>query len=684
MSVETTAIRNLALAGHAGSGKTLLLERLLREAGATHTAGNNSSAGHPIVDPDPLERELQHSLEVMACRFEHAGCRFHLLDTPGEPELLGRTAAALPAVESAAIVVNAQAGIELGTRRAMELAAARGLCRLVVVNRIDGGGDWAALMQTLQDAFGAECLPINLPADGGARVLDCFFAADGDATDFSDVASAHRDIIEQVIEVDEDLLNRYLEGDAEVGPEHLHDAFERALREGHLIPVCFTSAETGAGVPELLALMAWLMPNPTEANPPPFVDGEGDNAEPVAVSPDPDDHVVAHAFRISIDPYAGRIAMLRLHQGTLRPGMQLFIGDQNRSFKVSHLYAVQGRRLEEIPEAIPGDLCAVTRVDDIHYDAVLHDSHDEDHYHLSEPALPPPMVGLAIEPRRQGDEQKLADALARLTAEDPGLRVEYRPSLNERVLYGHGDLHLRVALDRLQRAFNVEVETRPPSVPYRETITRPAEGHYRHKKQTGGAGQFGEVYLRVEPLPRGQGFQFVDEIKGGVIPSQFIPSVEKGVREVLESGAIAGYPMQDVRVTVYDGKSHPVDSKEVAFTIAGRKAFLDAVSKAKPVVLEPLVNLHITAPSDAMGAITGDLGGMRGRVLSQQTVANGSGVELEAQAPLSELGEYHHRLKSHTGGAGTFAMTFSEYEKAPPKLQEQLVAAFSRSGSGGD
>ncbi len=681
MTAGITAIRNLALAGHAGGGKTLLLERLLREAGVAHTVGNGA-AGHPVIDPDPLERELQHSLDVAACRFEHGGCRIHLVDTPGEPELLGRTAAVLPAVESAAVVVNGQAGIELGTRRAMEIAESRRLCRIIVVNRIDAGGDRAELMQALQDAFGPGCLPINLPAEGGSRVLDCFFAADGDAADFSDVASAHRNIIEQVIEVDEALLNRYLEGDSEVGPEHLHDAFERALREGHLIPVCFTSAETGAGVPELLALIEWLMPNPAEANPPPFVDGEDENAEPVAVSPDPGDHVVAHAFRISIDPYAGRIAMLRLHQGTLRPGMQLFIGDQNRSFKVSHLYAVQGRRLEEITEAIPGDICAVTRVDDIQYDAVLHDSHDEDHYHLSEPGLPPPMVGLAIEARRQGDEQKLADALARLTAEDPGLRVEYRPSLNERVLYGHGDLHLRVALDRLQRAFNVEVETRPPSVPYRETITRPAEGHYRHKKQTGGAGQFGEVHLRVEPLPRGKGFRFVDEIKGGVIPSQFIPSVEKGVREVLESGAIAGHPMQDVRVTVHDGKSHPVDSKEVAFTIAGRKAFLDAVAKAGPVLLEPIVNLRITAPADAMGAITGDIGGMRGRVLSQQTVANGAGVEIEAQAPLSELGDYHHRLKSHTGGAGTFVMTFGDYEQAPPKLQEQLVAAFS--GNGGD
>lgn len=677
MTDQSVNIRNIALAGHEGSGKTLLAERLLLAAGAIRQMGE-LARGSTVCDHDPLERELQHSLDVTACHFEYRGCHTHLLDTPGSPDLLGRTVAVLPAVESVAVVVNAQVGIEVGTRWAMEAAAARRLCRVLVVNRIDAGGDWPALMEALREVFGPQCLPINLPAEGGSKVLDCFFTDQGGPTDFSDVASAHRDIIEQVVEMDEALLTRYLEGDSEVTPEQLHDPFERALREGHLIPVCFTSAHTGAGIPELLDEIARLTPNPAEGNPPPFVMGEGEAAEPVNVAPDPDRHVLAHVFKVTIDPYAGRIALLRVHQGTVRPGMQLFVGNQGKPFKVTHLYAVQGKQLQEISEAVPGDICAITKVEELEYDAVLHDSHDEDHYHLREPAPPPPMLGQAIEASRHGDEQKLADALARLTAEDPSLRLEYRPSLNERVLYGHGELHLRVVLERLKRAFNVDVHTRPPSVPYRETISSAAEGHFRHKKQTGGAGQFGEVYLRADPLPRGEGFQFVDEVKGGVIPGQFIPAVEKGVRQVLESGAIAGFPMQDVRVTVYDGKSHPVDSKEVAFTTAGRKAFLDAIDKAGAVVLEPIVSLTVTAPATAVGAITGEVSAMRGRILEQRTVSDGTQVVIEALVPLPELTDYHHRLKAQTAGEGFYAMALSHYEQAPAHLQQELVAAHSQ------
>jgi elongation factor G len=672
MADRSADIRNIALAGHGGSGKTLLAERLLLAAGAIHQLGE-LGRGTTVCDHDPLERELQHSLDAKACRFEFQGCRTHLLDTPGYPDLFGRALAVLPAVESVAVVVNAQFGVEIGTRRAMEAAQARRLCPVLVVNRIDAGADFPALMNELRDAFGAQCLPINLPADGGRKVVDCFFTAQGDATDFSDVATAHRDIIEQVVEVDEALLTRYLEGDAEVGADQLHDAFERALREGHLIPVCFTSAQTGAGIPQLLDLIVRLLPNPAEGNPPPFVKGEGKEVQAVTIAPDASLHAVAHVFKITVDPYAGRIAMLRVHQGTLRTGMQLFMGDQRKPFKLTHLYAVQGKQLQEVPEAVPGDICAVTKVEELHYDAVLHDSHDEDHHHLREPAPPPPMLGQAIEPNRHGDEQKLADALARLTAEDPSLRVEFRPALNEKVLYGHGELHLRVVLERLKRVFNVEVNTRPPSVPFRETIVRAAEGHHRHKKQTGGAGQFGEVFLRVEPLPRGEGFQFVDQVKGGVIPAQFIPAVEKGVRQVLESGAVAGFPVQDVRVIVHDGKTHAVDGKEVAFTAAGRKAFLDAISKAGAIVLEPIVELTITAPASAVGAITGDLSGMRGRILAQRTLPNGTQVVIESQVPLSELGDYHHRLKAHTAGEGFYTMSFSTYEPAPPRLQQELM-----------
>jgi elongation factor G len=308
---------------------------------------------------------------------------------------------------------------------------------------------------------------------------------------------------------------------------------------------------------------------------------------------------------------------------------------------------------------------------------VLHDSHDEDHHHLRSVALPVGMQGVALEPVKHGDEQRISDALHKIVAEDPSVRVEHNPVLNETVLYGQGEMHVRVVLEKMRRAYRAEFSTRPPRVPYRETILQRAEGHHRHKKQTGGAGQFGEVYLKIEPLERGRGFEFVDEVVGGAIPSQFIPAVEKGVRQVLGAGAVAGYPMHDVRVIVYDGKTHPVDGKEVAFVSAGRKAFLDAVQKARPILLEPIMNVYITAPTDSIGDITGDLSGMRGRI-SNQSMLGASHAVIEAQAPLAELQDYQHRLKSHTAGEGSFTLEFSHYEPVPPRVQAELAGSFAR------
>jgi elongation factor G len=380
---------------------------------------------------------------------------------------------------------------------------------------------------------------------------------------------------------------------------------------------------------------------------------------------------------VSVDPYQGRIGMLRVHQGTLKSGGQLFVGDARKAFKVGHLYEVQGAALREIASAQPGDLCAITKVDELHYDAVVHDSHDEDHHHLPPMPQPSPMHGLAIATSRHGDEQKLADALHKVVAEDPSLRLEHVPALNETVLYGLGELHLRVVLERIRRHCKAELKTHPPGVPYRETVQRNAEGHHRHKKQTGGAGQFAEVYLRIQPLPRGAGFEFVDEVKGGTIPGQFIPAVEKGVRQVLGSGAIAGYPLQDLRVIVYDGSSHPVDSKEVAFVIAGRKAFLDAVDKAHGIVLEPILNLSIIAPVSAIGGVAGELTSLRARINGENILSDHS-AQIDAHLPLAELKDFSQRLRAQTAGEGTYTSEFSQYEPAPPKRQQELMAAWSR------
>ncbi len=486
------------------------------------------------------------------------------------------------------MVVNAQAGLEMITSRMMDWAANRRLCRLVVVNKIDADNvDLPGLLASIQAAYGKECLPINLPADGGKRVVDCFFNPAGDS-DFSSVADAHRALVDQVVEVDEELMALYLE-QGEISADQLHAPFEKALREGHLVPVCFVSARTGAGIPELLEIMVKLLPNPAEGNPPLFYKGEGDAIEEFRSVPDPKRHVLAHVFKVIVDPFVGKLGVFRVHQGTVTRDTQLLIGDGRKPFKVGHLFMLQGGKNVEIDRAVPGDLAAVAKVDEIDFDCVLHDSHDEDHIHMRPLEFPVPMQGVAITPKKRGDEQRISDVMHRMIAEDPTISLEHDSVLNETVLRALGELHLRSVLERMASQFKVEVDTRPPRIPYRETITGKAEGFHRHKKQTGGAGQFGEVSLRIEPRERGAGFEFVDATKGGVIPHQFMPAVQKGVEQVLATGAVAGFPLQDVRVIVYDGKHHPVDSKEVAFVSAGRKAFLDAVAKAKPIVLEPIV-----------------------------------------------------------------------------------------------
>jgi elongation factor G len=372
----------------------------------------------------------------------------------------------------------------------------------------------------------------------------------------------------------------------------------------------------------------------------------------------------------------GKVGVFRVHQGTITKDTQLFIGDGRKPFKVGHPYLLQGKDFVETDALVPGDIGAVAKVDEIHFDAVLHDSHDEDHIHLAPLEFPTPMHSLAIEPKRRG-EQRISDALHKLTAEDPTFRVGHNAASNETVVSGLGDLHMRYIMDRLQSQYHVEVTSKPPRIPYRETVTAKAEGHHRHKKQTGGAGQFGEVYLRVEPLKRGAGFEFVDAVKGGVIPTQFIPAVEKGVRQVLESGPVAGYPVHDVRVTVYDGKHHAVDSKEVAFISAGKRAFMDAISKARPIILEPIVKVEITAPEPRMGDIAGDISAKRGQISGTDAVAPGT-VAIKAQVPLSELNNYQARLKSVTAGQGSFSIELSHYEPVPPNVQKDLAALHSK------
>ena len=668
---RTEDIRNLTFVGHTGAGKTSLVEALLRKSGKIGEAGT-IERGTTTTDHDPLEKEFQHSLDSSLASFDFDGIHVNMIDTAGFPDFRGPTLTGMAATETTALVINAHNGIELSTRRLMRRAKRRRLCRIIVINKIDQEGvNLERVVRDIREEFGPECLPINLPADNHGSVRDCFFGTDGE-TDVFSLSEAHEAIIDQVVEVNEDLMEKYLEGE-ELSRDELHDAFEQALREGHLVPICFTSATTDAGLGEFLKLCKRLLPNPLEGNPPPILKGEGKDAKKVKISPDPDGHVVAHVFKITNDPFVGKLSIFRIYQGTVKPDTQLFIGDSRKPFKVGHLFKVQGGKHEEIDAGIPGDICAVAKVEDIHYDAILHDSHDEDHFHLKPMDFPQPMYGLAIQTKSRGQEQKLAQAIQKLSEEDPCFVIEHNQELNETVIRGLGELHMRVMLQRMSGRYHVEVDTRPPRIAYRETVTRPAEGHYRHKKQTGGAGQFGEVFLRIRPKARGKGFKFVNKVVGGSIPTSLIPAVEKGIRQIMEEGAIAGYQLQDIEVEVYDGKFHPVDSKEIAFVIAARNAFLDAIHNAGPQILEPIVSVDVTVPEAVMGDVTGNLAGRRARISGTESLSGGQ-VTVKADMPLSSLSDYHAELKSMSQGQGSFTMEFSHYDPVPHAVQQQLEA----------
>lgn len=673
LAAETEAVRTLALVGAAAAGKSSLAEALLHKAGAIGACGS-IERGNTVSDHDPLERRVQHSLNASVMHLRHAGTRIHFIDTPGGPDFLGQSLPALEGVETAAVVINAATGIEPMTVRMMAYAASRQLARMIIVNKIDAQGvSLAGLLADIQATFGRECLPVNLPDGVGRQVVDCFFNRFGQS-DLGPVEAAHRALVEQVVEVDAAFVDRYLE-DGDVDPAELHAPLEQALREGHLIPVCFVSSRSGAGVAELLDVIVKLLPDPTEANPPNFLVGEGAEARPLEARPDPGLHVLAHVFKVTLDPYVGKMGIFRVHQGTVTRDSQLYIGDGRKPFKVGHLFMLQGKDHVEVSQAVPGDIVAVAKVDEIHFDAVLHDAEEDSHVHLAPLAFPVPVYGLAVEPKRHGDEQRAWEILGKLAAEDPCLRIEHVAATNETVIYGLGELHLRTVLERLREVYRFEVQTRPPRIAYRETVTAPAEGHHRHKKQSGGAGQFAEVFLRIEPLARGAGFQFADEVRGGAIPGQFMPAVEKGVREVMASGAIAGYPVVDVRVVVYDGKHHSVDSKDIAFATAGRKAFMAAMREARPAVLEPIVQIEIAVPEQAVGDVTNDLSSRRGQVTGTSGGAAGT-MSIGGQVPQAELANYQSRLNALTSGQGRYTIALSHYEAVPPAVQQTLVGEY--------
>ncbi|MBA3273391.1 MAG: elongation factor G, partial [Chthoniobacterales bacterium] len=573
----TADIRNVLLAGHGHCGKTTLADALLHAAGATGRKGSVLD-GSSFSDFEKEEKEHKHSIFSAVLHCDHLGKRINIIDTPGSPDLIGAAIACLPAVETVAVVVNASNGIEVVTRRMMEYAKDRNLPRAIIINKCDAPDiNLEALVARLQETFGKECLPVNLPTGGGKAVVECLLTKNGES-DFGSVETAHSAILDQIVELDENLMEKYLGGE-EPNYEALHDPFERAMDDAHVIPILFTDAKNGAGVPELLDFIARWFPSPLEGNLRPFLafradkTGQPQDEKPFQYWPDVTKPLLAHVFKVTTDPFVGKLALFRVHQGKCSGQSHIYIGYNKKPIKLGHVFQLQGKEHKEVPEIIAGDIGAVAKIEDIHTNDVLHDDHALDTVHLRPLTFPMPMFGLAISPQARGDEVKLSAQLGKIAEEDPTFKWHTDRQTHEVVVNGIGELHLRLLLERLKNR-GLHVDTKPPKIAYKETILHSAEGHHRHKKQSGGAGQFGEVFLRAEPLPEdsparksngGAGLEIVNEVFGGTIPGQFTPAVEKGIHDVMDAGAIAGYPLQDVRVAITDGKHHPVDSKEVAF-----------------------------------------------------------------------------------------------------------------------
>ena len=669
-------IRNITLLGHTGSGKTTLSEAILHRCGAVTRMGMVDSAS-TVSDFEPEARAHRHSTSSTLLFATREGRELNMIDTPGSPELVGQALAALPAVETAVIVVNAANGIELGTRRLFLAAGEMALARMIVVNKIDvaGAGALPALVADLKAAFGPEVHCINLPTGGGTDVIDCFDRDAGEA-DFGSVSDMHREILESSVEVDDAELERYLGGQT-IDLPGLRRCFVEAMNRGHVVPILFTAAITEVGVDDLVHVLVEEAPSPASARPRRLRKGASPGAL-VEIPCDPGAPLLGHVFKVSTDPYLGKLSTIRLLQGTLDAKTPFVSGGGAAAgggvLRAGHLLKLEGRDHPEIDSvAYAGDIVTVAKIDELHVDQIISSPALAGDFHPVLPRYPQPMMSLAVEPKNKNDEIKLSGALARLCEEDPTLRGGQDAQTGETLISGIGEQHLKVALERLESRFHIALDVKPPKIAYRETITVRAEGHYRLKKQTGGAGQFAEVFLRIEPLPRGAGFAFASEVFGGAIPTQFIPAVEKGIHDAMAAGPLGGFPVHDVRVVVHDGKSHAVDSKDIAFRSAGKLAFRDAFAKAQPALIEPIVALEITAPDAYVGDVTADLKPRRGRVLGVDTAGAGVTV-IRAQVPLAELSQYGGQLRGLTGGQGSFVTEPSHYDFAPREAQRRLLA----------
>jgi elongation factor G len=667
-SYKTEDIRNITLVGHASSGKTTLADTILYVTGSSNRKGSVADKTS-LMDFEDEEKERGYSVDSSLAHVTHNGKTINIIDTPGAPDFTGPAIASLMAVETAVCVISASEGIGVNTRRMMQYAADYGVGRVIVITHIDADNtEMEALLSTLQEMYGTAVVPINLPAGGGKKIVDCLRNDSGEA-DFGDVADVHAKLVDAVVESDEQLMEQYLEAGS-ISQEKLLPAVGKAIALGKLIPVMFTATKAEVGVREFLDVVAEFLPSPMAGLRRKFVKEAGEEE----IKPDVKGPFLAQVFKVWIEPKSNiKYSFFRVHSGSAAAEVAAQVDDERKGQRLGHILKFQGADHADVDLATAGDILSVAKLE-MHIGQILHTGTPGK---IALPKFPSPMNSVAIETKARGDEVKINEALGKLADMDPCFKTSREQQTGEMLVSGLGDLHMRVMLSRMARFSKVEVNTKVPKIPYRETISMKADGHYRHKKQTGGSGQFGEVYLSVEPIARGSNppMEWDWAIFGGTIPSQYEPAVRKGVDDLLRQGAIAGYPLQDLKVSVTDGKHHPVDSKEVAFRIAGKLALREAVAKAKPVILEPVVNIEVTCPIDKVGDITGDLASRRGRPQGQETLPGNMSL-IQATVPLSEISDYSGRLSSLTGGRGSYIIEFSHFDPVPPQVQQSLVEKF--------
>jgi elongation factor G len=697
-------IRNIALVGHGAAGKTSLADALLFRAKAVDRRGSVDE-GTSVSDYDDEEKKRHFSIDATLLHLDHKGKHINLIDTPGYPDFLGQAICALSAVENAAIVVNAHSGVEVNTRRMFKEAGRLGLARLIVVNKLDAENvNFEELLDNIQQTFGKACVPFNVPVGQGADfagVVDVLQPpAQVPAKAVIDPTAARSQLVDAIVEADEALMEKYL-GEGDVSAEELIAAVPKALAAGTLIPILCVSAKKDLGLDELLDAFARFALSPAQAPRKQITKGTGDQAKQTPIEPVETGEPIGQVFKVLNDKFVGILSFIRLYAGKLTPDMPIVNSRTGKSSRSGGLLQLQGKQSKPLTEAIAGDLFAVAKVEDLHLGDTV--SAHGNVGKLPTMTYPTPMFSLAVEPKARGDEQKISGSLTKIADEDPTFKVHRDGQTKEMVMSGMSQLHLDVIQGRLRKRFDLEIITHEPKIPYRETVTAKGEANYRHKKQSGGRGQFGEVHLRVYPLSREitseeqcraefmnkqhfpsiredhcryeaeHNFAFIDSIVGGTIPNQFIPAVYKGCLEVLDRGALAGYRMQDIAVEVHFGKDHPVDSSEAAFKTAARIAFKNGVLASRPVLLEPIVNLEVTFPSKYTGTILSDLNTKRARIENQDSLPGDLQV-IKARAPLAEVMRYAAQLGSITQGQGAYTMEFSHYDAVPGNVQQQIVA----------